>query len=78
MVYAGGQANPEFSGYPPVAPSTVQARQFPTIPEETGAGKIRNIVAAFGQAARRAMAWGFDAVQLHCAHGYLINQFLSA
>jgi 2,4-dienoyl-CoA reductase-like NADH-dependent reductase (Old Yellow Enzyme family) len=38
---------------------------------------IDEIVAAFGDAARRAKEYGFDAVQLHSAHGYLINQFLS-
>jgi 2,4-dienoyl-CoA reductase-like NADH-dependent reductase (Old Yellow Enzyme family) len=38
---------------------------------------IDEIVAAFGDAARRAKKAGFDAVQLHGAHGYLINEFLS-
>ncbi len=38
---------------------------------------IDEIVAAFGDGARRAKDYGFDAVQLHAAHGYLINQFLS-
>jgi len=39
--------------------------------------EIQEIVAAFGWAAGRAKDWGFDGVQLHGAHGYLINQFLS-
>ncbi len=38
---------------------------------------IDEIIAAFGEGARRAKSYGFDAVQLHAAHGYLINQFLS-
>ena len=38
---------------------------------------IQAIVEAFGQAARRAKAAGFDAIQIHGAHGFLINQFLS-
>jgi NADPH-dependent 2,4-dienoyl-CoA reductase/sulfur reductase-like enzyme len=40
-------------------------------------GDIDNMIEAYGQAARRAVASGFDAVELHGAHGYLINQFLS-
>jgi len=38
---------------------------------------ISRVITAFGSGARRAKDWGFDAVQLHGAHGYLINQFLS-
>lgn len=77
LVHAGGQTDSGAAGRRPLAPSAVEAEQFPEVPEELSAAEIQAIVAAFGDAARRARDWGFDAVQLHGAHGYLINQFLS-
>ncbi len=77
LVHAGGQANPEHAGRQPLAPSAVKVIQFPAEPAELTTSEIKAVITAFGQAAARAKAWGFDAVQLHGAHGYLINQFLS-
>jgi 2,4-dienoyl-CoA reductase-like NADH-dependent reductase (Old Yellow Enzyme family) len=77
LVHAGGQTDSETAGCQPLAPSSVKVAQFPEMPAELGKDEIKGIVAAFGSGARRAREWGFDAVQLHAAHGYLINQFLS-
>ncbi len=77
LVHAGGQTSTTVAGRQPLAPSAVQPAQFPEMPAEMTATDIRDLIQAFAQAAFRAQAWGFDAVQLHGAHGYLINQFLS-
>ncbi len=45
--------------------------------EEMSSGRIRDLLGAFGRAAGRVKEAGFDAVQLHCAHGYLLSSFLS-
>jgi len=77
LVHAGGQTDSGTAGRQPVAPSAVQVDQFPETPAELTLEEIQNIVNAFGEGAQRAKEWDFDAVQLHGAHGYLINQFLS-
>jgi 2,4-dienoyl-CoA reductase-like NADH-dependent reductase (Old Yellow Enzyme family) len=77
LVHAGGQASRAVAGRQPLAPSAVKVAQFAEAPAELAPHEIDAVVAAFADAARRAQAWGFDAVQLHGAHGYLINQFLS-
>jgi 2,4-dienoyl-CoA reductase-like NADH-dependent reductase (Old Yellow Enzyme family) len=59
-----------------MAPSAVVTASGST-PREMTPAEIVATVDAFGQAARRAKTAGFDAVQLHGAHGYLISQFLS-
>ncbi len=77
IVHGGGQTDTKTAGRKPFAPSAAKVEQFPEMPEELTKDEINQIVAAFGKAACRAKAWGFDAVQLHGAHGFLINQFLS-
>ncbi|MGC2063482.1 MAG: NADH:flavin oxidoreductase [Thermodesulfovibrionales bacterium] len=77
LVHAGGQTTTETAGRRPFAPSAVKVEQFPGEPQAMSKQDIDGVVAAFGDAARRAKEYEFDAVQLHAAHGYLINQFLS-
>jgi 2,4-dienoyl-CoA reductase-like NADH-dependent reductase (Old Yellow Enzyme family) len=61
----------------PVAPSPVPTAKGRERPEELSEEGIKDIITAFGDAAGRAQAAGFDGVQIHAAHGYLINQFNS-
>lgn len=77
LVHTGGQTSSRTMGLQPVAPSAVAVPQYPEVPESLSMEKIERLVDAFGVAAARAKEYGFDAVQLHAAHGYLINQFLS-
>ncbi len=77
LVHAGAQTTAETAGRRPLAPSAVKVEQFPEEPEAMSKEDIDEIVAAFGDSARWAKDYGFDAIQLHSAHGYLINQFLS-
>ena len=77
LVHVGGQTIAKVAGSQPVAPSAVKVDQYPEMPAELSLSDIEALVACFADGARRAKAAGFDAVQLHAAHGYLINQFLS-
>ncbi len=77
LVHCGGQTKASTAGRQPLAPSAVEVEQFPELPQEISKEDIAGLVTAFADAARRAKDYGFDAVQLHGAHGYLINQFLS-
>lgn len=62
---------------PLVGPSAVPLRVTGLVPKELSVEEIGEIVDAHGRAAARARAAGFDAVELHGSHGYLIAQFLS-
>ena len=77
LVHAGGQTNTKIIGCRPKAPSELTVSQFPETPAELSLEDISEIISLFGAGAARAREYGFDAVQLHAAHGYLINQFLS-
>jgi 2,4-dienoyl-CoA reductase-like NADH-dependent reductase (Old Yellow Enzyme family) len=77
LYHGGRQASEQVSGFQPVAPSAVPDPVVNELPLELGVGEIAEIVSAFGRAAQRAERAGFDFVELHGAHGYLIAQFLS-
>jgi 2,4-dienoyl-CoA reductase-like NADH-dependent reductase (Old Yellow Enzyme family) len=68
---------PEDGGWQPVAPSAVAYAAEYGEPRELDKAGIRAVIEAFAQAAKRAESAGFDAVELHAAHGYLLHQFLS-
>ncbi|MCD6571123.1 MAG: NADH:flavin oxidoreductase [Deltaproteobacteria bacterium] len=61
-----------------IAPSAIPSLVFGMTPKEMTIEDIKKIVTAFGRAALRAKEAGFDAVEIHGAHGYLLCQFLSA
>lgn len=71
-----GRKSTSLSGGP-FAPSEIAFSDEYRCPVELSEEEIASIVAAFQKAAARADAAGFDAVEVHAAHGYLIHQFLS-
>ena len=74
--HAGRAANPKVTGVSPVAPSPCSCAAKGTEARELRHAEIAVIVTAFGEAAHRAQAAGFDAVEIQAGHGYLLQQFL--
>ncbi|POX43192.1 oxidoreductase [Streptomyces sp. Ru73] len=64
-------------GWQPVAPSAVAFDEKSTEPDELSVAQIKEIVEQFAATARRALEAGFQVAEIHGAHGYLINEFLS-
>lgn len=76
--HAGSAAEKEVTGAIPVGPSAVaNPRRGSVIPRELTKPEIANIVTAFQNAAGRVKEAGFDGVEIHSAHGYLLHQFFS-
>ncbi len=61
----------------PIAPSAVREPAMEYVPREMSMDEIHNMVNAFGECARRVKKCGFKCVEIHGAHGYLVNQFMS-
>jgi 2,4-dienoyl-CoA reductase-like NADH-dependent reductase (Old Yellow Enzyme family)/thioredoxin reductase len=74
--HAGRRTHSTVTGEIPVAPSPIP-RLNGEVPRELTIDEIRDLIEAFGSAAVRAKKAGFDAVMIHMAHGYLINEFFS-
>ena len=81
------------NGGAPVAPSAIPAQQVsvfietgpgagalapPSMPRALTTAEVKELVQLYAQAARNAWEAGFDGVEIHCANGYLVNQFISA
>ena len=64
-------------GWQPVAPSALAFSDSYAVPQALDKPGIEAVVEGFRQAARRAFEAGFDLVEIHAAHGYLLHQFLS-
>ncbi len=75
--HAGRQTKPKLTGCTPLAPSAVYEPTFDVTPTAMSPKDIKNVIGDYIQAARRAKEAGFDGVQLHMAHGYLLSSFLS-
>ncbi len=80
--HGGGHTRSDICGATPIAPSAIAHRVFEVtdetiVPREMSLDDIRATIAAFAAAAARAEKAGFDCVEIHAAHGYLISQFLT-
>jgi 2,4-dienoyl-CoA reductase-like NADH-dependent reductase (Old Yellow Enzyme family)/thioredoxin reductase len=75
--HAGNSAKKAITHLQPVGPSAI-ARPGGEVPRELSISEIGDLVNGFTMAAKRAQQAGFDAVEIHAAHGYLLAQFLSA
>ena len=75
--HAGSAGSEEVTGSKPVGPSAVTNPRKGITPRALSQQEIKDIVTAFADAARRVKDAGFDGVEIHSAHGYLLNQFFS-
>ncbi len=64
-------------GWAVIGPSNVPFDEGYAVPREIDEKEIRELIAQFAAAARRALDCGFEALEIHAAHGYLLHQFLS-
>lgn len=74
---AGPEGNAKNAGAPIVAASPIKSTEKKDIPEEVPTARVYELVKSYGDAAVRAMKAGVDAVEVHMAHGYLVNSFMS-
>ena len=78
QIVHGGRQAVVSEEYPvPLAPSEIKDELLGVVPKEITEQEILEVIAAFTKAAIRAKKAGFDGVQLHCAHGFLLSNFIS-
>ena len=77
ITHAGGAAKEEMIGQQTLGPSAISHPRDGGMPREISTSEIAQLIEDFATAASRAKQAGFDMVEIHGAHGYLLNQFLS-
>ena len=78
LAHAGRQTTKAMIGQTPIGPSSRGRDPINFVkPMEMTADQVQEVIQTFGAAAKRAVEAGADGIQLHAAHGYLINQFIS-
>jgi len=77
LFHPGRQIHPKYRGNYPIAPSAIPCPVMGGSPKELNPEEISGLVRCFVEGAVRAKEVGFDAVEIHAAHGYLAAQFLS-
>jgi 2,4-dienoyl-CoA reductase-like NADH-dependent reductase (Old Yellow Enzyme family) len=76
-VTGGAFLSEEEGGWRPVAPSPIPFRPTDGVPHELASDEIAGIIKDFAAAARRAVTAGFKLIEIHAAHGYLLNEFMT-
>ena len=78
LQHAGPEGNTKITGYPLKAASAIPASCGRETPEAITKEELYRLIECYGDAALRAKKAGADAVEIHCAHGYLVSTFISA
>lgn len=73
----GGRASSKVTGKPCIAPSSIDSCLYKEVPEELKESEIYKLIQDWTDASIRVKRSGFDGVEVHGSHGYLINQFIS-
>jgi len=77
LSHAGRQTKPKLCQCTPLSPSAVYEPIFKIKPKEMSPEEIHQVIEDFIQASKRAKQAGFDGIQIHIAHGYLLSSFIS-
>jgi 2,4-dienoyl-CoA reductase (NADPH2) len=77
LIHLGRESPGGQTDYVPMGPSAIPHQRDPGVPHEMSEAEIHMVVDAFGRSAANSEAAGYDGVEIHAAHGYLVSQFLS-
>lgn len=78
LQHAGPEGNTKITGFPLKAASAIPASCGRETPQSISREELYRLIECYGDAAVRAKKAGADAVEIHCAHGYLVSTFISA